>query len=123
MFVINREPAHRNVGGEKSDGDSSGNEVKEKRKSRDRAQDDSDEDGDYVGDGNQSGGEGEGGDEDEEMDDAPVMRFGPPKGRSRSGHVKSVTHHDHPDVATLASSVDGNIFIFVTFNLFLYFSF
>jgi hypothetical protein len=64
----------------------------------------------------------EDGDEDEDGDvkmDAPVLRFGPPK-RHSSGHVKSVTHDNRQDAAdaTFTSSVDGNIFIFVTINFF-----
>jgi hypothetical protein len=62
-----------------------------------------DEDGD---DDDDDDDEGEDEDEDEDEDeekDAPIMRFGPPKGR-----VKTVTHRDHQD----AASIDG-IFLFL----------
>ena len=96
---VNCEPAHRGVGGEKGD------EVEEKDKGKGRDGDDSDE----VGDEGEGGkyedeekdmDEGKEMDEDEEMDeneemdgeeDVPVVRFGLPKGRPGSGHVKSVT--------------------------------
>ena len=55
----------------------------------------------------EDGGEGEGEGNSEDMDEvAPLVCFGPPKGRSGSGHVKSV---------------NGNIFIFATVNLFSFF--
>ena len=107
-------PAHRVMGGEKSDEDDDGNE----------------EDG--LGDDNDSVDD-KGGDEeiyapvdvvddmggDEEMY-APVVCIGPPKGQSK-GH--SGTYHVHQDGADaiFASSIDGNIFIFVTVKFFLFF--
>jgi hypothetical protein len=63
------------------------------------------DEGDGDEDENEDEGEGEDGDEEK---DAPVLRFDPPKRHSGSGRVKSV-----------AASVDGKIFIFVTVNFFL----
>jgi hypothetical protein len=86
--ISNREPARRDLGEEKSDEDGDGYELEKRGKGRD------DSDGD------------EGEDEDIDMDegkDAPILRFGPPKGRRD------------------AASVDGKILIFVTVNLFLFF--
>jgi len=79
---VNREPTNRN---ETSDGG------------------DSDEVGDDSGDEDKD--EGQVTDEDDDMyvDEVPVMRFGPPKGHSGPGQVKS---------ATVATRVDGNIFFF-----------
>ena len=79
---------NRNVRGEKSDEDVDGDE-------EDRYEDEDAEDEDA-------------GDEEK---DISVVHIGPPKGRSGSGHVKS--HQDAVE-ATFPSSVDGNIFIFVT---------
>ena len=96
VFVLT---VNRDVDGEKSDEDVDGDEVDE----------DEDE------------GVDEGVDEEK---DTPIVHIGPPKGRSGSGHVKSVTRHDRRDAVdadTFTSSVDGNIFIFVTVNLFLFF--
>jgi hypothetical protein len=87
---------HRVMGGKKSD----------------EGDDDEEEDGDEDEDEGDED-EDEGGDEK----DAPVLRFGPPKRHSGSGRVKSVIRHDQDVVdANLASSIDGNIFIFVTVN-------
>ena len=56
-------------------------------------------------------------------DDVTILRFGPPKRRSGSRHVKSVTRGDQQDDADAIPppTVDGNIFIFVIVNLFLFF--
>ena len=85
------------MGEEKSDedGDGDGDEAEGKGKSIDRDGDDSDE---------VDEGEGESGNEDEDMfaeKNAPV--------------VKSVARHDYQDAmdATLASSIDSNIFFSV----------
>ena len=99
------------------DEDGDGDEAVEKGK---RDGDDSDEVGDECE------AEGKSGNEDEDMyeeKDAPVMCFGPPKvakvakvakGRSGSGHVKSVACHDHQDATDviLASSIESNILFF-----------
>lgn len=91
--ISNREPACRDLGGEKSDEDGDGYELEKRGKGRD------DLDGD----------EGEDEDDDiidmDEGKDAPILRFGPPKGRRD------------------AASVDGKILIFVTVDLFLFFLF
>ena len=79
---INHEPTNRN---ETSDGG------------------DLDEVGDDSGDEDKD--EGQVTDEDDDMyvDEVPVIHFGPPKGNSGPGQVKS---------ATVATRVDGNIFFF-----------
>jgi hypothetical protein len=101
---INYEPALR----EKSD-----DVMKEKGKGKHEVEDEDEDDSDDFNEGEDES--------DEDMDegnDAPVMRIGPPKrrsGPSGSGHVKPDTH--------LASTVDGNIYIFTTIILFLFFQF
>ena len=89
---------NRNVRGEKSDEDVDGDE-------EDRYEDEDAEDEDAEDE------DAEDEDAGDEEKDISVVRIGPPKGRSGSGHVKS--HQDAVE-ATFPSSVDGNIFIFVT---------
>lgn len=120
---VNREPASARS---ESDEDGDGEEAEEKGKSIDRDGDDSDE----IGDEREA--EGKSGNEDEDMyeeQDAPVMRFGPPKvakvvkGHSGSGHVKPVARHDPQDATDLilASSIESNILFFVTVYFFSFF--
>ena len=110
----NCEPARRVVGGEKGD------EVEEKDKGKGRDGDDLDEDGDEgkggeYEDEEKDMDEGKEMGEDEEMDgeeDVPVVRFGLPKGRPGSGHVKSVTCYGDLDAdASFASTFDSNKYI------------
>ena len=98
------------MGGEEGDEDGDGHEAEEKGKGIDRDGDDSDEASDECEDV-------------QEEKDAPVMRFGPPKGaksHSGAGNVKSVARRDHQDAtdATLASSIESNILFFVTVYFF-----
>lgn len=93
------------MGGDKSDSGDDGAENDAEKYDMDVLDEDGGEgEGEVEGEGE---GEGNGEDMDEDMDEvAPLVRFGPPKGRSGSGHVKSV---------------NGNIFIFATVNLFSFF--
>jgi hypothetical protein len=103
---INCEPACRDVSGEKSDEDGDSDYANRKERGKGRDDDEEDEDGDDDDDEDEDGNEDDEEEEDEgEGGDAPVVRFGPPKGHSGAG--KSA-HQEVVD-ASFALSVDGNI--------------
>ena len=98
VHISNHEPAHRDLGAEKCDEDGDGDELEKRGKGRD-------DDSDGVE------GEDEGGEEDEDIDedmdeleekDAPILRFGPPKGRCV-----------HQDAGVVACTFVNNLLAFV----------